>query len=74
MEIGPSFDPEAIKTISFIYKALHVFIKKNLTEKRNTAGRLGFAAIQEIPLYWSGLTKELKCVEKLWVYHGEWSP
>ena len=37
-------------------------------------GRLGLAAMQEIPLYWSGMTKECKCVEKPWVYHGEWSP
>ena len=37
-------------------------------------GRLGLAAIQEIPIYWSGMTKEWKCVEKFWVYHGEWSP
>ena len=36
--------------------------------------RLGLAAKQEIPLYWSGLMQEWKCVKKPWVYHGEWSP
>ena len=35
-------------------------------------GRLGLVAMQEIPLYWSGITT-MTFVEKPW-YHGEWSP
>ena len=30
--------------------------------------------MQEIPLYWFRMTKEWKCVEKPWGYHGELSP
>ena len=38
------------------------------------SGRLGWVAMQEILLYWSGMTIDWKCVEKPWLYHGEWNP
>ena len=34
--------------------------------------RVGLAAVQEISLYWSGMTKEWKCVENPWVMVSWW--